>query len=286
MLELSLQKSLMSARYSSDTQIRSGKQIGSMNIDAHMPGELLRPFIKAYLIIESQDELINRVMPETSLVLAFRYKGLVRHLTNDSTVALPSFVVSGLRKSSRLLNYAKDSGNVLVIFREAGANAFIKEPLHELFEESVPLDSFTSYRNLSVIEEQLAEATNNLQRVALVEQFLLSKLYHHKPDTLILAALERIHFAKGVIRIKDLADTLCISQDAFEKRFRRVVGVSPKQFSYIIRMRSIINSDLKKQTLSEAAFHAGYFDQSHFNKDFKLFTGQTPTDFLKSPSAW
>jgi AraC-like DNA-binding protein len=257
-----------------------------MNIDAHIPTEMLRPFIKTYLIIESQDEIINRVMPETSLVLAFRYKGLVRQLTNDTTVTLPASVVSGLRKSGRLINYAKDSGNVLVIFREAGANAFIREPLHELFEESVSLDSFASYRNVSVVEEQLAKTTDTFQRIALVEQFLLSKLYHHKPDTLILAALERIHFAKGVIRIKDLADTLCISQDAFEKRFRRVVGIPPKQFSYIIRMRSIINSDLKKQTLAEAAFHAGYFDQPHFNKDFKLFTGQTPTDFLKSPSAW
>lgn len=257
-----------------------------MDIYTHIPTEQLRQFIRTYLIIESQDALVNRVLPDTSLVMAFRYKGQVDYLTNDTRKSLPSSVVSGLRKSGRLINYAKDTGNILVIFKEAGAHAFIKEPLYELFEESVALDNFTGYQNLSMIEEQLASATNNTQRIALIERFLISKLYNRKSDPLILTALESIRLAKGIIKIKDLADMLCISLDAFEKRFRRVVGVSPKQFSYIIRMKSVIHNGLKKQALPEAAFEAGYFDQPHFNKDFKLFTGQTPTDFLKSPRFW
>ena len=257
-----------------------------MNIERHIPGKLLSPFIKTYLTIACEDELVNRVLPDTSLVMAFRYKGHVRYLSNETQKDLPSSVVSGLRKSGRLINYAKDTGNILVLFKEAGAHAFIREPLYELFEESVSLDHFTGYQNISIIEEQLAGAANNTQRIALIEQVLISKLYHHKPDLLILAALEKIHTAKGIIRIKDLAHTLCISLDAFEKRFRRVVGVSPKQFAYIIRMKSIVSNGLKRQTLTETAFEAGYFDQPHFNKDFKLFTGQTPTDFLKSPRFW
>ena len=257
-----------------------------MNISAHIPTELLKPFIKTYLIIECENEWVSRVVPDTSLVMAFRCKGKVSYQGNDIKNELPLSLVSGLRKSGRLINYSKDTTNILVIFKEAGANAFIKEPLNELFEDSVSLDNFTGYKNLSAIEEQLATAADNPQRISVIEQFLLSRLYNHKPDTLVLAAMERIHVAKGMIRIKNLADTFCISQDAFEKRFRRVVGVSPKQFSYIIRMRSILGSGLNKQTLTETAFNAGYFDQSHFNKDFKLFTGQTPTDFLKSPVFW
>lgn len=257
-----------------------------MNINAHIPTALLKPFIKTYLIIECENEWVSRVVPDTSLVMAFRYKGKVSYLSNDTKNDLPISLISGLRKSRRLINYSKNTANILVIFKEAGAYAFIKEPLNELFEDSVSLDNFTGYKNLSAIEEQLAAAADNTQRIYLIEQFLLSRLYNHKTDTLILAAMERIHVTKGIIRIKDLADTLCISQDAFEKRFRRVVGVSPKQFSYIIRMRSILGSGLNKQTLTETAFNAGYFDQSHFNKDFKIFTGQTPTEFIKSPVFW
>lgn len=256
-----------------------------MNIATFAPIEMLKPFIKTYLVIESKDELVNRILPDTSVVMAFRYKGKVSYHSDDAQRILPCSVVSGLRKSARIINYSKDSGNILVIFKEGGANAFIDEPLNELYEESISLDNFSGYQNLPFLEEQLAQTTNHTQRIRLVEQFLLSRLYYHKPDKLVLAALEKIYLTKGIIKIKDLANMLCISLDAFEKRFRSKVGISPKQFSYIIRMKSVVRNQ-REQTLAEMALNAGYFDQPHFNKDFKLFTGQTPKDFLKSPVFW
>jgi AraC-like DNA-binding protein len=257
-----------------------------MSSTAFIPTPLLRPFIKTFLILESEGGMLNRVLPDTSLVMVFRYKGKVSYQENNISNDLSPSVISGLRKSGRLIRYSKDAGNILVIFKEAGARAFIHEPLHELFDESVSLTQISGYQNVSCIEEQLAEASTNVQRIRVIEQFLVARLQYPKPDLLILSALERIRSAKGILRIKDLAETLCISQDAFEKRFRRIVGVSPKQFSYIIRMRNILSSGLTQQSLTETAFNAGYFDQPHFNKDFKLFTGQTPTDFLKTPLFW
>ncbi len=257
-----------------------------MNIDVYIPTELLKPFIKGYRIIESQDELVNRVLPDTSLAIAFRYKGQVNYLTDNKNNNVPISAISGLRKSVRLINYSKDTATIIVLFKEAGATAFFKEPLHELFEESVSLDNFIQHRKISIIEEQLAEAQNNNQRIAIIEQFLLSILSGLKPDNLISAAIQKIYLTKGIIQIKELANTLYISHDAFEKRFRRTVGTTPKQFSSIIRMKSIISTRPKSQTLTNIAFDAGYFDQPHFNKNFKLFTGLTPTDFFKSSSFW
>jgi len=255
-----------------------------MNIEAHTPTELLRPFIKTYITIESQGELTNNVLPDTSPVLAFRYKGKLHYVEGDIKIDLPPSSISGLRKSRRSFNYLKDTGNILVIFKEAGASAFFKEPLHELFGESVSLNNFISRQKLSIIEEQLYEAANNARRIDLIEKFLLVKLYNYQPDKLISTAIEKIHSAKGFIKIKQLADLLYISQDAFEKRFRKIVGTSPKQFSAIVRMKSIIDIGQQKHTFTEIAYDAGYFDQAHFNKDFKLFTGLAPTDFFKSPS--
>jgi AraC-like DNA-binding protein len=140
------------------------------------------------------------------------------------------------------------------------------------------------HQNVSLLEEQLACATGSNERIDLIEKFLLSKLYQPTPDRLILNALQKIHLTRGMVKIKNLADTLYISHDAFEKRFRRVVGSSPKQFSSIVRMASITSLNRQPQKLTDLAFEAGYFDQAHFNKDFKSFTGQTPGDFFKSPS--
>lgn len=258
-----------------------------MKINAHLPTQSLRPFIKIYLIIESPGDginLVNRVVPDTSLALSFKYKGQINYVAEESNNDVEFSTFSGLRKAVRIFNYSKNAGNILVLFKEARATAFFKEPFHELYGDIITLDNFINHQNLSIIEEQLAEATNNIQRIALIERFLLSKLYDHKPDKLILAALQKIHSTNGQIKIKDLAATLYISQDPFEKRFRRAVGTSPKQFSSIIRMESIISGSQQNQKLAEMVFDAGYYDQQHFNKDFKRFTGLTPASFFKSPS--
>jgi len=190
---------------------RPNKQSNNMNMDVYIPTELLKPFIKGYRIIESQDELVNRVLPDTSLAIALRYKGQVNYLTDNKNSNVPISAISGLRKSVRLINYSKDTATIIVLFKEAGATAFFKEPLHELFEESVSLDNFIQHRKISIIEEQLAEAQNNNQRIAIIEQFLLSILSGLKPDNLISAAIQKIYLTKGIIQIKELANTLYIS---------------------------------------------------------------------------
>ena len=210
-----------------------------MKLEEYIPTELLKTFIKSYRIIESEDEMTNRVLPNTSLTIAFRYKGQVSYKSDNIQDFLSASTISGLRKSVRLINYRKDTATIIVLFKETGAKAFFEEPLYDLFEESMPLDFFIKQHKLAIIEEQLAEAKNNNQRISIVEQFLLSKLCNHKPDKLISIAVDKIRLMNGAIRIKKLADTLYISNDAFEKRFRKAVGASPKQFSSILRMEAI-----------------------------------------------
>jgi AraC-like DNA-binding protein len=257
-----------------------------MHIERFIPGEILRPFVRQYVFVETREDLVNRILPDTSLVMAFRYSGNINDVTRIHADQLPSSLITGLKKSPRLINYTSGTGNMLVLFKTAGAAAFFKHPLHELFEASVPLDNFIAPDQLTSIEEQLAEAADNQQRVITIEQFLIKHIQNHKQDQLIISALQKIRLSKGMIKIKELADAHYLSQDAFEKRFRRVVGTSPKQFSTIIKIKSIVDNKPQNGSLTQMALEAGYFDQPHFNKEFKLFTGLSPTDFFKIPQAW
>ncbi|TWV98073.1 helix-turn-helix transcriptional regulator [Chitinophaga pinensis] len=253
-----------------------------MHIEHYKPVAVLQPFIRSIMIIESEYALQNEVLPDTSLVMAFRLKGSV--VASDYGT-LPVAVMAGLRKTSRSLSYAGGTANLLVVFREDGAAAFFKAPLHELFGTSVALDNFVDRHQLSELSERLSEAVNYVNAVHIVQQFLLRLWKQSAPDLLVHSAIEQIQEMNGNIRVKALPDRLHISQDAFEKRFRRVTGATPKQFASIVRLRSLISRS-DEMTLTETAYNAGYFDQAHFIKDFKAFTGKTPRAFYQSQLFW
>lgn len=251
-----------------------------------LPSPGLKPFVKAYRIIESVAGTINRILPDTSVAMAFRYQGEIGYVTESGKIQLPIATLSGLRKSARLINYAPNSAAFIVIFKEAAASSFLREPAHHLFGESVALDNFFSQSEILCVEEKLALAVNHHERVKIVEEFLYARVQQKQPDLLVAEAISRIRNNRGIIKVSNLANSLAISKDAFEKRFRKTTGASPKQFASIVRLKSLIENKSAHSSLLDLAFNHGYYDQAHFSKDFKLFTGQTPSEFFRSSLFW
>lgn len=257
-----------------------------MKIENYAPSTLLASYIKSYMIIESIEGMESNILPETSMVMAFRIRGNVAYTSNGIIDKLPASVITGIRKSIRHLEYSKNTATLLVKFHEGGAAAFFKEPLHELQGASLSLDDLISKSKVSDIEEQLAEAKNHAQCIVLIEQFLISAVKKQQQDILISKVIRQIQLANGNISINVLLQDIPLSRDAFEKRFRKTIGTSPKQYATIIRLKNLIDNYPKSQNLTEAAYSSGYFDQSHLIKDFRAFTGQAPHEFFKSAVWW
>jgi len=251
------------------------------------PSAALQPYIREFIILESDLYFDSRTIPDTALVMTFRYKGKVWKIEGEKEESLPATGISGLRKSVRLFQYEKQTANLLVVFKEGGINAFTRQPAHELFELNISSDNLFPPSQLDELLEKLAGAATNEGRICIAETFLLTKLRARKePDLLVSSALSSIRQHSGIVRIKDLAASLYVSQDAFEKKFRSTVGATPKQYASIIRMKDLIKKYPSYTSLTDAAYEAGYFDQSHFIKDFRLFTGQTPKDFFSGFQYW
>lgn len=231
--------------------------------------------------------MVNRTLPDTALVMSFRIRGAVAGMQEGVGLSLPSSGMAGIRQVPRLLSYEKDTAMLLVIFRDGGPSAFFRQPLHELFNASTPLGDLIPRQRIYETEERLSEAKQHRQRIAIVEELLCSLLRpDNSTDLLVDEAIRQIRSANGDIRIQELMKTLPISRDPFEKRFRKTIGATPKQFAGIIRLRHLINTYTPGASLTSLAYAAGYFDQAHFIRDFKRFTGQSPLDFFKTGSFW
>ncbi len=252
-----------------------------MRFENYIPCDILKPYIKSFAIQGADDGTTYTVLPDTSLVMGFQFKGRLAIIDNQKEIPLASSGISGIADRYRTFKNSPDIGTLLVFFKEAGAAVFFKQPLHELFRESLSLDNFVLHSELFLLEEQLYEAKTNKARIKIIETFLISQLTSTEPDKLVFEGLQLIHKSKGNIRIKELMQQLHISQSPLEKRFRKTVGASPKKFANIVRFRHAIENYKDSNSMTELGYESGFYDQAHFIKEFKSFTGETPEKFFK-----
>ena len=168
-----------------------------------------------------------------------------------------------------------------MFFTEIGFTHFASHPANELFNLSISLDNIFDKNKIAEVEEKLTIATKDKQRIKIVEQFFVSQLKDIETDKLIVEAVKLIYQTNGTIRIKELNERLFISQSPFEKRFRKVVGTTAKKFASIVRFNTVLDSLKETKSLIEICYENDFFDQAHFIKDFKQFTGDTPEKFKR-----
>lgn len=95
-------------------------------------------------------------------------------------------------------------------------------------------------------------------------------------------AIALIEDVKGDIEVAVLAARLGTEYDPLYRDFRRHIGISPKTFIAITRYQTLVGALLAKgmgDGLAQLALMQGYYDQAHANRDFRRFTGVTPTRF-------
>lgn len=104
------------------------------------------------------------------------------------------------------------------------------------------------------------------------------------PNFVIHEALHLIRQSKGEIKVKEITDQLGVSKSYLEQRFSQQIGLSPKEFCKIEKLKCFLDNYRKYQdcmNLTQLTFKSGYYDQSHLIKDFKYFLDARPKEFMK-----
>lgn len=245
-----------------------------------VPLPALQPFVKRFLVVEFPDLHHDVHLPDTSTVAAFSFRGACR-IDEGRPVPLSAF--TGLRETLRAHEHFPGHAVLLATFTPVGATAFLRPPLEELTGLTTDLADILNHHpeELDRLHERLAGAPNHSERVRLLEAFLLARVHASAPDPLVTAAVTWLEQGTRARRIDDLTQYIGLSQSALERRFRRVVGVSPKKFASLVRLQRVVRLRETGADFTEMAHTAGYFDQSHFIKDFRRVTGSAPDTFFR-----
>lgn len=252
-----------------------------MKFEKHFPTAQLKPYIHYFVVSENALENEYKVFPSSGLVIGFQYKGKLSVIKDHLENKLNSAGITGITDCYKIFKNAANIGTILVYFTEIGFTHFTSHPANELFNLSISLDAVFDKSSVAEVEEKLAAVDTDQHRIAVVEKFLLAQLKDIQIDKLIVEAVKLIYQSNGTIRIKELNEKLFISQSPFEKRFRKVVGTTAKKFASIVRFNTVLDNLSETKTLTEICYENNFFDQAHFIKDFKQFTGDTPENFKR-----
>jgi AraC-like DNA-binding protein len=131
--------------------------------------------------------------------------------------------------------------------------------------------------------EQARDVPTWKERFALVDSFLLGRMdLGPRPSPEVSHALTALMESRGQQPIGQLATETGWSHKHLITLFRRQVGVTPKMAARLIRFETV-RRRLATGSLGWAriAADAGYADQSHLVREFRRFTGLTPTVFAE-----
>lgn len=160
--------------------------------------------------------------------------------------------------------------------------------LSELDEKVVALQDIARPW-LKSLELALFDAKDEQTIKATLDQALERACLGQRSNELLDFSLQRIFTARGNIGVDDILQATGCHYRTLEKQFKQRVGLSPKALAKIIRFKHVMHAlqssntaygAMRLRDLSVQDF--GFYDQSHFIKEFKFFTGATPTAFLRA----
>jgi AraC-like DNA-binding protein len=225
-----------------------------------------------------------RVLPDTCVELFINYKGSQQTIrAGCSLTKRPNcFIVSRMSRYMDVDGHG-DSGSVTVCFFPGAAAHFFPIAMHEISDGVT--DLYDLWKNASEIEDLICAATDNSERVSMIQKWLSQHLKKkQKTDKTIERWLWQVNYFKGQLSVDELSRKVNISQRQLGRRFNQTVGLSPKEFSRVTRFIHSL-TQLKKYpalSLTEIAYESGYYDQAHFIHDYKSYSGLTPGELVSS----
>lgn len=178
------------------------------------------------------------------------------------------------------------SGNISFIavrFRSWGLSNLTDIPVEELSNQMTDAKSIWN-SSITEIHEQLQSAESDEEIKAILDSFFIRKLKQHmKQQEQFNRAVDFIYYNCSSLNMKSTVKNSTFSTRHFQRRFKEITGTSPKCFQKTARFQRILKSAVLTGSPPdlEKILDTGYYDQSHFIKDFKNFTNHSPSDYFR-----
>ncbi|WP_267739658.1 helix-turn-helix domain-containing protein [Myroides injenensis] len=245
-----------------------------------LPKVIVRDYVKYFWVLEKDSidkEILDfKILPDGVPSIIF-IDHLQEKIQCDYDLCSHLYVYGQYNKFTN--QKIKGSFRIIGVYLQPMAlKALFNIDASELYNCSLPLEDLVS----KDILELLINTNTTKDKITILSDFIESLILKTNYSTL------RINFIINSFEqgksLQEIQNDMKISERSLERFMKIHIGLTPKMFSRIIRFqKSLDNLRVgNKISLTEIAYDNEYYDQAHFNKDFKFFVGYTPSAYLKA----
>jgi AraC-like DNA-binding protein len=255
-----------------------------MNYREFKPTGILKDFIQCYFTCETETNVLSedKVFASGSIEIMFNLGATRKQFSvNGELITEPDIQLWGqVLKPVEIKSFGKHSIFGIRFFSHT-ALCFFNEAVEQFNDAVFNLEDVIGNK-VNEIYSKLLESHTIAQKIEITEHFLNERLllFDKKINKLNLVSNVISELAQEEYKVNMIAHRYGISPRYLQKIFLQYSGVTPNLFRKINRFQKSLHLIANNNdSLTSIAHYCGYFDQSHFIKDFKEFTGTTPSDF-------
>lgn len=258
-----------------------------MNYQTFQPHSDLDSLVSCYWTLEvpaESDAQRQRIIPDGTIEMAFILgDDIKRYTSGNEFIIQPRAMVLGQTMEPFYIQPTGYVNTFAIRFYPHGFANFVTTPIKNLSNKETPIELLFGEKTATELKHKIIEATNSNERIGIIEKFLLDKLNEKATiDKIVKTTINALLATNGSASISTILKEDLSKRRQLERNFKNQIGVSPKQLGKVIRLQTALKMLLNKKTenLTDIAYESDYFDQAHFIKDFKEFTGINPKEFL------
>ena len=245
------------------------------------PHPSLTQLIDCYWMMESDDPAprIEKIIPDGFTELIFNYGSVYKAKRNGEWELQSPNLLAGQISSYFLLENTGSTGSFAVKLKPAALTQLFNLSMDLYLDKIVDLDMLPDPL-LSGLKDKLLPFENETSlKLVLDKHFInLSKNATRNP---LEATLDLIFKSNGMAAVNEMTAVAGLGERQLERLFKKYIGLSPKYYARIIRFNYIFQLiKSKKCSWTEIVYQSGYYDQSHFIRNFKAFTGEDPSSYF------
>ncbi len=260
-----------------------------MKLQFIQPKPELKPYIHQFWLLESDfaiatDKSLIAPNARPKIMIPFKNSLLTTHNGKTTVCREHDIYFIGIRDVPVTIGSGNGAtGSIGIELTTAGAYRFLKTPMSAFTNNLFSFSDVFGKRGYE-LQQRMMNTEAPDKKADLIQSFLFGCLTHeNRANLLVDHSVNMISSSFGMMEIKELVKRTGYSKRYLDMLFQNHLGISPKTFSTILRFQRFYKDmshpgfckPIKAQALES------YYDQAHFIKEFKRYTGHTPLQFTK-----